>query len=83
MNDNLGLLTRNPRWADTLINRIRCAAKVRDLSNYPVGKDNERGKDSDNTDDPKHDGVDHQEYVQRRLSDLAAFERRASGKKGS
>jgi hypothetical protein len=80
MNDNLGLLIRNPRWADVLINRVRCAAKVRDLTNDRDDKNKESEADREQLEKRKRSPDDERQYILHRLAEIERWER-SLGKK--
>lgn len=67
--------------ADLIVNRLRNEALIRALLDGTNEQQNvERGGNSDRARTEKQKDADEREYVEKRLRDLAAFERRASGK---
>lgn len=73
MNDNFGVLARNPDWETKLIlNRIRNAQALRELTN-------EQNQQSENTDDTKAGKdkktvSDSEKDIERRIRDILAME---------
>jgi hypothetical protein len=63
-----------------LINRIRNAQTLLELVKANEEKEERRPEERDNAGAQQNNSPEHTEAVNRRLRDLAAFERRANGK---
>lgn len=64
---------------DELPFQTLAAATAKVVSKMNKEQDENRDQDRGTTDQQKQDGDQHRQYVDQRLHDLAAFERRAKG----
>lgn len=80
MNDNLGILTRNPDWETKLIlNRLRCARALRELVGREEKEQKDRAVDRDSEKQGKESPEAESAYINHRLEELRRWERSISG----
>lgn len=62
-----------------ILNRLQCELRIRELSEEQK-TDTDGGAQEQADDDHARKAEDHRRFVEQRIRELAAFERRASGK---
>lgn len=67
--------------AALIVNRIRNAQALRELSNSDKKQNEDRGSDPSPADADKERAEDQRRYVDQRLKSIAAWERKISGRK--
>jgi hypothetical protein len=77
-NDNFDPWQSIGLQAALIVNKLRCQAQLSDANEK---QDSERSDDRNGTDRSEQDSEQHRAYVDQRLRDFRAFERRAGGKK--
>jgi hypothetical protein len=79
-NDDLNPWTSIGLQTNLILNRLRCDAQIRELMKIDEQKQEQsEGKRQSGAQDNQR-ADEHAKYVEQRLRDYAAFERRASGK---
>lgn len=73
-NDNQPLLMRHPRWADVILNRFKCEARLRELSEDGNEKPVDRSTEGNGKDAEKGNAEDQREKINKRLKELRSIE---------
>jgi hypothetical protein len=76
LNDNLNPWTSIGLQTNLILNRLRNAQALRELANSDKQNDEETGSDADRSSKSEKDTKTDLEYVEHRLREIAAWEKR-------